>query len=78
MWMEKAQQCPRLRRVRFHGATFPTARTSNVPRVLTKFSLDNNETLKNRSARALSRHGWCAGPEAAGVETLLEGARRRC
>jgi len=81
MWMEKTQQCPSTAvGFGFDGATFSNSKDKvTFQELLAKFSLDNNETLTRIGALV---HYLDAGgapvAEAAGVETLLEGARRRC
>ena len=81
MWMEKTQQCPTTAvGFGFDGATFSNSRDKvTFQELLAKFSLDNNETLTRIGALVhYLETGGAPVAEAAGVETLLEGARRRC
>jgi len=81
MWMEKTQQCPSTAvGFGFEGATFSNS-TDKVTfqELLAKFGLDNNETLTRIGALVhFLDTGGAPVAEGAGVETLLEGARRRC
>jgi len=81
MWMEKTQLCPSTAvGFGFDGATFSNSRDKvTFQELLAKFSLDNNETLTRIGALVhYLETGGAPVAEAAGVETLLEGARRRC
>ena len=81
MWMEKTQQCPSTAvGFGFEGATFFNSKDKvTFQELLAKFSLDNNETLTRIGALVhYLDTGGSPVAEAAGVETLIEGARRRC
>ena len=81
MWMEKTQKCPSTAvGFGFEGATFSNSKDKvTFQELLAKFSLDNNETLTRIGALVHCLDtGGAPVAEAAGVETLLEGARRRC
>jgi len=81
LWMEKTQQCPSTAvGFGFEGATFFNSKDKvTFQELLAKFSLDNNETLTRIGALVhYLDTGGSPVAEAAGVETLLEGARRRC
>jgi len=81
MWLEKTQVCPSTAvGFGFEGATFSNSKDKvTFQELLTRFGLDGNETLARIGALV---HYLDAGgapiAEAAGVETLLQGARRRC
>jgi len=81
MWMEKTRQCPSTAvGFGFEGATFSNSKDKvTFQELLAKFRLDNNETLTRIGALVhYLDTGGAPVAEAAGVETLLEGARRRC
>src|SRR2546429_454646 len=81
MWMEITQQFPSTAVVvGFNVATFSnTIGNATFQELLAKFSLDNNGTLTRIGALVhYLETGGAPVAEAAGVETLLEGARRRC
>jgi len=81
MWLDKTQACPSTAvGFGFEGATFFNSRDKvTFQELLTRFGLDDNATLARIGALL---HYLDAGgapvAEAAGVETLLQGARRRC
>jgi hypothetical protein len=81
MWLDKSQACPSTAvGFGFEGATFFNSKDKvTFQELLTRFGLDDNATLVRIGALL---HYLDAGgapvPEAAGVETLLQGARRRC
>jgi len=81
MWMEKTQPCPSTAvGFGFEGATFFNSKDKvTFQELLARFSLDNNETLTRIGALVhYLDTGGSPVAEAAGVETLIEGARRRC
>jgi hypothetical protein len=81
MWLDKTQACPSTAvGFGFEGATFFNSKDKvTFQELLTRFGLDDNATLVRIGALL---HYLDAGgspvAEAAGVETLLQGARRRC
>ena len=81
MWLDKTQACPATAvGFGFEGATFFNSKDKvTFQELLTRFGLDDNATLVRIGALL---HYLDAGgspvAEAAGVETLLQGARRRC
>jgi len=81
MWLDKTQACPSTAvGFGFEGATFFNSKDKvTFQELLTRFGLDDNATLARIGALL---HYLDAGgspvAEAAGVETLLQGARRRC
>lgn len=81
MWLDKTQVCPSTAvGFGFEGATFFNSKDKvTFQELLTRFGLDENATLVRIGALV---HYLDAGgtpvAEAAGVETLLQGARRRC
>ena len=81
VWLDKAQRCPSTAvGFGFEGATFSNS-TDKVTfqELLERFSLDGNETLARIGALVhYLDTGAAPVAEAAGVETLLHGARRRC
>jgi hypothetical protein len=81
IWLEKTQGCPSTAvGFGFEGATFSNSRDRvTFEELLTRFGLDNNETLARIGALVhFLDTGGAPVAEAAGVETLLQGARRRC
>lgn len=81
MWMEKTQQCPSTAvGFGFEGATFSNSKDKvTFEELLAKFSLDKNETLTRIGGLVhYLDTGGAPVAEAAGVEILLQGARRRC
>jgi hypothetical protein len=81
MWMEKAQACPSTAvGFGFEGATFSNSKDKvTFEELLAKFNLDKNETLARIGALVhYLDTGGAPVAEAAGVEILLQGARRRC
>lgn len=81
MWLEKTQVCPSTAvGFGFEGATFSNSRDKvTFEELLARFSLDGNETLARIGALVhYLETGGAPVAEAAGVETLLQGARRRC
>jgi len=82
MWLEKTQVCPSTAvGFGFEGANFWNSRDRvTFQELLTRFGLDDNETLARIGALVhyLDAGGGAPIAEAAGVETLLQGARRRC
>jgi hypothetical protein len=81
MWLEKTQACPSTAvGFGFEGATFSNSRDKvTFQELLARFSLDENETLARIGALVhYLDTGGAPVAEAAGVETLLQGARRRC
>lgn len=81
MWLEKTQACPSTAvGFGFEGATFFNSRDKvTFQELLTRFGLDENATLARIGALVhYLETGGSPVPEAAGVETLLQGARRRC
>jgi len=82
MWLDKTQPCPSTAvGFGFEGATFSNSRDKvTFQELLVRFSLDGNETLARIGALVhyLDAGGAAPVAEAAGVETLLQGARRRC
>lgn len=81
MWLEGGQPCP-LAAVGFgfEGAVFSNTQSMvTFERLLSAFRLDRNPALSR--VGALVHHldaGGAPVPEAPGVETLLQGAKRRC
>ena len=81
MWLEKTQVCPSTAvGFGFEGATFSNSRDKvTFEELLIRFGLDGNETLARIGALVhYLDTGGSPVAEAAGVETLLQGARRRC
>jgi hypothetical protein len=80
MWLDKTQKCPPTAvGFGFEGATF-TNSNDNVTfqQLLASFGLDRNETLVRIGTLVhFLDTGGTPIAEAAGVETLLQGARRR-
>src|SRR5258705_543118 len=80
MWLEKTQACPSTAvGFGFEGATFSNSKDRvTFQELLAKFSLDNNETLTRIGALVhYLDTGGSPVAEAAGVGTLIGGARRR-
>jgi len=80
MWLDKTQKCPSTAvGFGFEGATFTNSKDMvTFQQLLSSFGLDKNETLARIGT--LVHFLDTGGPpvaEAAGVETLLQGARRR-
>jgi hypothetical protein len=80
LWLDKSQECPSTAvGFGFEGATFSNSKDKvTFQELLASFSLDESETLARIGA--LVHFLDAGGPpvaEAAGVETLLQGARRR-
>ena len=81
VWLEKTQRCPSTAvGFGFEGATFSNSKDKvTFQELLERFSLDANETLARIGALVhYLDTGAAPVAEAAGVETLLHGARRRC
>ena len=82
MWLEKTQICPSTAvGFGFEGATFSNSKDKvTFQELLIRFGLDGNETLARIGALVhyLDTGGGPPVAEAAGVDTLLQGARRRC
>ena len=81
IWLDKGQPCPSTAvGFGFDGATFSNSRDKvTFEELLTRFNLDGNETLARIGALVhFLDTGGAPVAEAAGVETLLQGARRRC
>jgi hypothetical protein len=81
MWLGKAQACPPTAvGFGFEGATFSNNRDKvTFQELLARFSLDKNETLVRIGMLVhYLDTGGAPVAEGAGVETLLQGARRRC
>jgi hypothetical protein len=81
MWLEKSQRCPSTAvGFGFEGATFSNSKDKvTFQELLERFGLDGNETLARIGALVhYLDTGGAPVAEAAGVETLLHGARRRC
>jgi hypothetical protein len=81
MWLDKTQPCPSTAvGFGFEGATFSNSRDKvTFEELLVRFSLDGNETLARIGALVhYLDTGGAPVAEAAGVEILLQGARRRC
>jgi hypothetical protein len=82
MWLEKTQVCPSTAvGFGFEGATFSNSKEKvTFQELLTRFGLEDNDTLARIGALVhyLDAGGGAPIAEAAGVETLLQGARRRC
>jgi hypothetical protein len=81
LWLDKSQACPSTAvGFGFEGATFSNSRDKvTFEELLARFSLDGNETLARIGALVhYLDTGGSPVAEAAGVETLLQGARRRC
>ena len=81
LWLEKTQACPSTAvGFGFEGATFSNSRDKvTFEELLARFSLDGNETLARIGALVhYLDTGGAPVAEGAGVETLLQGARRRC
>ena len=80
IWLEKNQECPSdAVGFGFEGASFSNIRDKvTFQELLRSFSLDKNETLTRIGLLVHSLDtGGAPVAEAAGVETLLQGARRR-
>jgi hypothetical protein len=80
MWLDKAQECPsNAVGFGFEGASFSNIKDKvTFQELLRSFSLDKNETLSRMGILVHSLDtGGAPIAEAAGVETLLHGARRR-
>lgn len=80
MWLDKTQECPtNAVGFGFEGASFSNIRDKvTFQELLRSFSLDKNETLARIGLLVHSLDtGGAPVAEAAGVETLLQGARRR-
>jgi hypothetical protein len=80
MWLDKTQNCPPTAvGFGFEGATFSNSKDKvTFQQLLASFGLERNETLSRIGV--LVHYLDTGGPpvaEAAGVETLLHGARRR-
>jgi len=81
VWLEKTQRCPSTAvGFGFESATFSNSKDKvTFQELLERFSLDGNETLARIGALVhYLDTGAAPVAEAAGVETLLHGARRRC
>lgn len=81
MWLEKNHACPSTAvGFGFEGATFSNSKDRvTFEELLIRFGLDGNETLARIGALVhFLDTGGAPVAEAAGVETLLQGARRRC
>ena len=81
LWLGKAEQCPSTAvGFGFEGATFSNSRDKvTFEELLETFKLEKNETLAKIGALVhYLDTGEAPVAEAAGVETLLQGARRRC
>ena len=81
MWLEKNQACPSTAvGFGFEGATFSNSKDRvTFEELLIRFGLDGNETLTRIGALVhFLDTGGAPVAEGAGVETLLQGARRRC
>ena len=80
LWMEKNGECPATAiSFAFEGAQFSNSKTRvTFEELLVNFGLGDNATLARigKLVHALDA-GGAPVPEAAGVETLLQGARRR-
>jgi len=80
LWLDKAQKCPATAvGFGFDGATFANSRDKvTFQQLLASFGLDKNETLVRIGTLVhFLDTGGTPVAEAAGVETLLQGARRR-
>jgi hypothetical protein len=80
IWLEQSQECPSaVVGFGFEGAPFSNSRSQvTFEQLVTSFGLDNNPTLVRigRLVHFLDAGGTPVA-EAPGVETLLQGARRR-
>jgi len=80
LWLDKSQECPSTAvGFSFDGATFSNSRDKvTFQELLASFSLDKSETLARIGTLVhFLDTGGAPVAEAAGVETLLQGARRR-
>jgi hypothetical protein len=80
LWLDKNQECPSTAvGFGFEGATFSNSKDKvTFQELLASFSLDKNETLARIGTLVhFLDTGGAPVAEAAGVETLLQGARRR-
>ena len=80
LWLDKSQECPPTAiGFGFEGATFSNNRNRvTFEELLANFDLDKNATLSRIGALVhFLDAGGAPVAEAAGVETLLQGARRR-
>jgi hypothetical protein len=80
IWLDKNQECPSdAVAFGYEGASFSNIRDKvTFQELLRSFSLDKNETLTRIGVLVHSLDtGGAPVAEAAGVETLLQGARRR-
>jgi hypothetical protein len=80
LWLDKSQGCPSTAvGFGFEGATFSNSKDKvTFQELLASFSLDKSETLARIGALVhFLDTGGTPVAEAAGVETLLQGARRR-
>ncbi|HLQ01198.1 MAG TPA: chromate resistance protein ChrB domain-containing protein [Burkholderiales bacterium] len=80
LWLDKSQECPSTAvGFGFDGATFSNSRDKvTFQELLASFSLDKSETLARIGTLVhFLDTGGAPVAEAAGVETLLQGARRR-
>jgi len=80
LWLDKAQKCPATAvGFGFDGATFANSKDKvTFQQLLASFGLDKNETLVRIGTLVhFLDTGGTPVAEAAGVETLLQGARRR-
>ena len=80
LWLDKSQECPSTAvGFGFEGATFSNSRDKvTFQELLASFSLDNSETLARIGTLVhFLDTGGAPVAEAAGVDTLLQGARRR-
>jgi len=80
LWLDKGQECPSTAvGFGFEGATFSNSKDKvTFQELLASFSLDKNETLARIGTLVhFLDTGGALVAEAAGVDTLLQGARRR-
>jgi hypothetical protein len=80
LWLDKGQECPSTAvGFGFEGATFSNGKDKvTFQELLASFSLDKNETLARIGTLVhFLDTGGAPVAEAAGVDTLLQGARRR-
>ncbi len=80
IWLDQNQVCPTAAiGFGFEGAAFSNSKSKvTFEEIVTAFDLDKNETLIRIGALVhYLDAGGVAVPEAAGVETLIQGARRR-
>jgi len=80
IWLDKGQECPQAAvAFGFEGATFSnSARHVTFERLLSSFGLEKNSTLARIGTLVhFLEAGGTPVPEAPGVETMLQGAKRR-